>query len=1134
MRDWPGEGGRPDLDLVIEDLQPVGDSYERYVARGIRVISRIRGAAEVAVRETVDAESGAFEFETEAGGPVGLAPDVPLSLNTVRIVRERDAAILPLTVRAPRMALYLERGRYESVEDDLVEVEGPGLVGSGRALVYDGETQRLTLGRGARVRFALEDGRIVEFWTTGDGPLSLTRGTDGAFEASAEGGARLELLGDPPATLDARSIIVVLRPGVGDALTIDSARAQGTVVVRQGADRYTGDSARVLSPNGELERVVLNDSPEARVTVRSEQDVDDIDIIVSGAGPLAVDVVRVSPEQRRATFVFQGPGKVAAPARGLEISFEERVEARAREDEGRAKFVAAGGVVARRADVRVVTESLSAELLGSFAADGAERELTDILAVTEGPTVITGKSDDGADVKVDAAGGLTARLVEARGTLEEGRWLLDRAEDVRFEVDGADPFEAEAGLLREGDLAARSFRAEGRVAYRSPLGVATATRGMVRGPERVELQGDPAAPARLVLAPDAGRFDGVNPANWIDALGEARSGELRAETIELTEVSLDARNGVRAEFEAVDGRFELDADQVRFSRPMPNSDPLSVEPIVLIGNGVRRAELFGEQSRFRIAAARVDVDAALVPRSAPIEASAAGPLQSDSVAPAPGRRLWIDGIVSTGAVQLELRTEDGELSIDADELQLVREGDLGADVHVTATRVTQVTLDDPERAIQAACERLDVRGRVDGDALVALGSRLVAEGDVWVQESRSAELEARCQRLELRDAESAELSPAPGGRIKATGRLPTERVGELGAPYTLEADRIVHAPDRLEAFAPELRLEGEGVSFELMSGVTLSRLSAGHMLALPELVTFDAGVEAEGVDDKGTPISLRAGSISARPEQPLRAKRVAVQASQDETTLQDGPQPRFPLQGLEASGGFEARYGNLYVKAESISTTGTTLKLTGWRDEPAVLEYAGMTVEATWLHFHTEEYLVTAGRGILRSAPGPDAWSLSFASIEPRLQADESMVVIASPRLVRGRDEARADWVSLWLLRDAWRAMGRSAMYNEGEPPPPPAPSFAERDIPGPDLLAEALLGLQQKEFAGYVRAVYAEGDLEVEQGSTSTSRRPRGGSLKQSWCSASMQAVGASSFESDQGASRPTARGGSLRRTRL
>jgi hypothetical protein len=1097
--DWPGTGTEPNLQLDVDDLQPTDERAESYVAEGVRITARerVEGGAPI-VRETVEAASGTFKLKLAEGLPVGLADDSPVSLKEVKVVRHQGAIVVPLELRAPRLEAYPNRGRYESVADDLVEIEGPGLDGSGRSLVYDGLTRRLVLGRSADVSFVLEDRRVVEFWTTGNGPLELTRPTDDILVAVAEGGARLELLGDPPAMLDAQRIEVTLRTVASGGLVIESARAHGAVVVTQGDDRFTGDTALVQCRNGELSKVVLNDAPEARVTLRAE-DGEDLDVIISGQGPLDVDVVRLADEKRRATFVFLGPGQVQVPAHGLVVTFEERVEARAREDLGRAIFVAAGGVVVRRADVRIDTESLTATVLGDTQAEAVE----EILVVTEGPTILRGRTEEGANVRVDAELGLTARLVDVQQGADQGpdpviggRWLLDRAEGVTFATDGADPFRVEAGLLLEGDLTARTFKVEDTVKYHSPLGEVTAQRGTVRGRERVELLGDAGAPARIVLAPNLMHRGGALTSHLLESLGAARAGELTALAIELTDTTLDAHGDARGHLVTLEGRLELDADRVRLTRVVPAVTSAAPETATLVAEGVRRAELIGKTSQFRVAARRVVADGIIETRPAAPGAPTATSLR-------------ITEVDANGAVVLGSVTVDGRLDVDADEIRLTRGGEqLPDEFHVNAHRVTRGSFEHQGRAIRAACLELDVRGRFIGDVIETEGSVLVATGDVWVEDTGPTRLEARCERLELRDGKRAELHPAPGKRITASGVLPARSATDVGVPYSLEADRIIQEPELLEAFAPELRLDEVGAALQVPSGIVLTRASAGHMLAVPDLLTFDGGFQAEGRDKAGTHIEMSAGSITARPKEPLRAKRTSVEPTQEPSVPKEGEAQQsdraqagapetgaaqerreLPFEEFQFTGGFDMTYGGMRVRAETASAAGTQLRLTGWKDEPAILESDGYSIEATWLIFDAEEFLVSAGRGILRSPPGPGEWSLGFASIEPRVQDDESLAVIASPRLVRGSDEARADWISIWLLRDAWRAKGAAALYDEGEPPPPPPPSFAERDIPGPDLLAEALLGLQQKEFAAYVRALYAEGDIEVEQGGRRASR---------------------------------------------
>jgi len=1139
----PGEGSRPNLTAKFADLQPGSARGDRYEVRGIEIVSKVRAEdGSLVLNESIHAPRGQLALELNNNYPTGFARDEPVELFDVHLVRHRDAPFVPLELRGPHLRAFPQLERYDSDGDDVVEIEGPGLEGEGRALEYNGVTQVLRFGRSAWVRFTLEDGREVDFRTIGDGPLEIERDKDDSsrFDVIASGGARLELLGEPPATLNAERIAVSLRSLPSGRLSLESARAWGTVVVTRGTDRFTGESASVQSPGGELSRVVLNDSPEARVTVRDEND-EALYIVVKGSGPLVVDIVRVEPDVLRAVFVFHGPGAMDVDARQLRVTFEDRMEGRAREDEGRAEFLAAGGVVAIREAVQIETESLTAVIIG----DSRGERLDTLTVLTEGPTVLTGPTDDGADLRADALGGLVARLHEApslqESRREEPRWLLDRATDVRIVVGGAEPFSADAGLVRDGDLAARTFRAEGEVHYASLLGEAVATRGLVRGRERVELQGDQGRPARVVLAPDGSLFESPEGARLLAPLGEARAGELSALAITLSESALDARGAVGGYVATADGRLVLDADQVRITRLAPTEDDSDIEPVTLVADGVRRAELVGAESVFLLAARRVQVDASVAAKSAagPLVGPAAGaagaapPGESDTADPAVRpRHLELHLIDANGGASLSMRTTDGSLDIDADEVRLLRgsgtlpdgQPALVADTfRLTAHRVIQATLERPDRTLRASCTDLDVRGTFDGRAIARVGSVLRASGDVWVKETGANQLESRCDRLELFDGERAVLYAGAGRRIHAEGVLPTRGPSQAPLVYDLFADQITHTSDSLEALTPELVLEQAGAAFEFLSEFVLTSARAGRLRVTPLELYLDGGVQASGRSADGIPIEVDAGFLRAVPVEPLtppstlddgsgaRAKKVAhtflaqepaagAAGQENRPSPGDGRQtgargarPRAPrFRELELGQGVEVRYGaagQLVVRAESISSDGTQISLIGWPNQPAVLEYEGNTIEATWIRFDTEEYLVSAGRGIMRSAPGISEWTLAFASIDPRIQGEESMIVVASPRLTRGRDEMRADWMSIWLLRDAWRAKGASVLYSDAEPPPPPPPAFAEREIPGPDLLAEALLNLQQKEFAAYVRAMYAEGDIEVSQGGSRTSR---------------------------------------------
>ncbi len=578
--------GRQELDIFAEGIgrQPrqhhVEGRFEPLDADGVRYrVSELRVETfdrEGTLVERVVAARARFDLDVEfdqgnALGSVRISDGGRIELEEVTVERALGHPLAPLVFEAPRLETFLDQDRLRSIGDERVTITGRGLAGGGQGLDFLGKTGFLALERGGQVTLDREGrGAAAEFSTTAGGPLELERVGDpaeGRLELRAREGGRLVLRDDPTVQVDAHTLRVTGRTVDGRTL-LERGDAEGEVVALRGPDRYSGNSAHIdIGPQGEIERLILDQEPEARVQLEASGG-GSVTVVARGRGPLTAEL-----GEEQAHFELVGPGRAEVPERDLVIEAQGSLEASGAADGSHGVLLARDTVVVTEGESRLETESLDV----LFLASGGET--IDLQCL--GATRLIGRDEAGAAVTVEAD-------QEARVRTHGGRWVVPLARGVRVNSLGERPFRAFAGRVRDLDWAAQRFVAEEGVSWVGVFGAGDATRAEMRGPDSLLLRGELGNPARVrVLPPRAGLEEmpeGVEAAFF------------RALEIDLTPEGMQARREVVGELELPDRRWEFEVGSCELSLAPP-SEPDAPRSFSLTAEEVRRAVLFEEEER---------------------------------------------------------------------------------------------------------------------------------------------------------------------------------------------------------------------------------------------------------------------------------------------------------------------------------------------------------------------------------------------------------------------------------------------------------------------------------------------------------------------------------------------------------
>lgn len=1021
--------------LEAQDVTQVGESEE--IEHTLTdVLAQHFDPKDGELLRTINAATGHTKLIMKPGSfSPRLDEDGLVRLFDVQMVQVRGLSYAPVTVTTAAIDAYLDSERYLTPGMEPVVVRGEGVSAEGRGLDMNGPQQTLILKGGGWAELVTGDGRVVRIESAA-GPLLLEprpNAGEGALRLVAGGGAHLSASGIPELDLVATELEVHVLETASGVYRLERAIARGQVVATSGPDSFRGrDGEARFDTNGDLASLEVNGDPELEMTLE-DQDGKPLTVRAEGIGPL-----RFVVDGLDGNFVFHGPGELEVLNQDMGIRFQEKLSGRAAPDRSSGRFEAVGQAEFLQGASIMRSDSLGAVL---YSSEPLRAHVT-----TTGPTVADSLDKDGIPVAFRAEGGLALKVLGKA-------WAIPEADGVRVEAGGPQPYFAAAGHIEDFDWLQRTFRASRGVNYTSAYGTGRAATLEVRADGVHHMQGDDQEQATLLLFPSATDDNTL------------RGGSFRADLIDMHQDWAEARG--KAHLLLVQG---LDVLEARADLLRVESDPVSdarVRSIRVRADEVEQLELRTPAQTF-----------AFQGKQLRIQATAFETGEADT-----GEKgLWIQSVRLEGGVVIQGRGGI-ELDVEAADFELYTYAHGGVRGDQPAPKgpvgftwlsngVERLELKDWRREIELSAESVEITGRVtdlDTDEPRWTVARAFAIGRVHATIEGDMDLDVYGERFELLQEGRIKLEPRVGELVVARGRLPGNQVD-----FDIRAERVDVTFDKLIAIgvqadvaipllplsiAPPNSEGGLGLATHMQSAF----VRAARMEATRNRIEFKGGVQARGTDIAGVPVSLRAQELTVVGD--FKSEGGAAER----------------IHHVVARGDFAASYGGLgRVGGDILDVSAKGILLTG---TPATIQTEGMRFESGRLEVDLETFLVSATRGVVRSADLSRPWSMEFASIQPREQGADTLMVIASPVYVELERTARAVWAGGWIKQALWQAHGRQLLY--GEPlalDPEPELDTELRPVvpPKADLVQEAFMRLYTGTLSKYLRAALMEGEVEA------------------------------------------------------
>ncbi|MEZ6002876.1 MAG: hypothetical protein R3F17_04855 [Planctomycetota bacterium] len=982
------------LTFATENAQHVGDPKD-YVYRFENVTVELFDPQTGARTGLLKARSAQGTIEVGGIGSFsGLAEEGLLAMEGVEVHVEEGHPLAPFTLTGEHMTGQLDLGRFQSSGDQPVQLNGQGIEARGWNIDLDSNAGHALFLGGGQFTLTAENGETASFVTERGSPLRIVRvgqEPDTRIQALVDGGGSFRTTGATPWELDARGLSLEATRGVDGKYEIDRVETTGAIEARHEGHVFRGMGARLVRLP-EIEGLDLEIRQSPRAEIRFPVDGTEREVELSGDGPLTVHAERMVGASEQGDIELKGAGEAHFPGeQPSTVSFDQGLS--------------------------VWVDRLNRS--GTFRAKGQVRMVQgDAWLRTEVLDSIVWSADQGL-IDVACEGNTTARLVDRNGqqlafTATRGamvqisgdQWRVPQASGVMTSQVGEAPVEIRADELRDLDWQARTFRAWGSVGVQNQLGIVQCATVHSPGDGTLSLAGTPESPALLELL--------LGTAVSKDLL----SGNLSAQTIEMSDRRIDCRGNVNSTIALLQGEFRQKSNELRLAAEERQPGEWTYEYFAS-GNSDVRWLVGGEEVMHTVCSS--------FEWNGQVSGNAFGPQNAPQQESANPYSIVVHSVQS-----MTWRSAVDRFDLTAGSLQT-----------------------DGIVWIGGANPRVEPQGfRADGGITVS------GDGGIRIEAS------ARSLVVE-NNPRSVTLEPFEGDRIVATGILPG-----LGLPYRLQCTHLSLGEDRLEATEPEFRSEATGglVLFPSQTDVPQtpapSLVRAGSMVVTAQGMEFKGGVFASGSDSTGVPVSVTCQDLTLRGN-----LRRVVEGKGDLATIER----------VEAGGGFQVVYGGLArAKGREMVVLPTFLLLKGDSQMRVRVELADLLVETERMEVDLDDFLIKTTRGVMRGGEGPGAWTVDYASLSPVKRDGDTMFAVASPKFSEGNRTASANWAMLWIKPEAWAQRGRAALWGEPLPEdrewePGPAPGGYR-----PDAIEQLLNSLKRQELPHYMRAALLEGNVEA------------------------------------------------------
>lgn len=369
------------------------------------------------------------------------------------------------------------------------------------------------------------------------------------------------------------------------------------------------------------------------------------------------------------------------------------------------------------------------------------------------------------------------------------------------------------------------------------------------------------------------------------------------------------------------------------------------------------------------------------------------------------------------------------------------------------------------------CNKLTVDGvmrslRKEAQALEVVSSDVRAEGDVKFDYNAAGGWSGDGDLLTLDNRKHGRLSTGAGRRVHALWRGK-----DSSFPYALEADWIDFDREHIEASQVEIKAQDESARNALLKpGPALLEMRADHLEADDRHVLLSGRAHARGGTSQRDIWTIDAGSIRAigdwRNKKPL--------------TLRD-------LESVEAWEGFTAELGTrVRARGDRLVADPHRARMEG---APARLSTPVFECRSAWIECAIDTMLISTASGEIGPSPESkdQSWSITYDSLRPHEQPDDTIMALHNPVMRDGEWETRAEWLLCWIDRDEWQKTGELVMgkrkkgelhINEPEAPPPAESKPAKTK--GHNRLKDRFEHLRSRPFGHVLSEAYIEGNVEA------------------------------------------------------
>jgi hypothetical protein len=572
-------------DFHADDVSHLGDDLYDITGITAHIYNPEAASAEAqVVRTTLRAERGRARIE-RVGTQITVGQTERVQLIDAIVTLHEGSPMAPIDLYLPVAEAELRTNSFYS--DAEVRLEGDGVHGTGTGLIAEQDRQRLELQRNGYLQLVAEADTVVELFAGPTSPISFRRVAQGEslelLEVKLEHGGRLVAQGAEVVTVEGRALELTGRsvqldlpdPTAPEGVTskrgflAEYAEVVGDAVLNRGADRVTGGVAEVrFDARGRVKRLQMSEEPEATGSLYlGGPETEPVEARIYGQGPMVLEYEEASPVAR---LELPGPATIEAPARDFRLDAAEKIEG-SYWGRGLVQLSLHGAVSGRLEGLTF--DGSEVDLRGSRVEEGAPR----LFIETTQPAHLSGVDSKGKPVDVRAQ---KALQLETNG----GQPRLVLARDVTFELVDEALWVVSVAELRDMDLEAGTFTADGDIEYSGPLGSGTATRAVGHSREHIELFGDEGRLATYDVYPDAS--------------SDLDVGLVQARHIDLEPTRARADDGVELRFESGGYHEEVDCEWFEL-RPVgetreegPNEFEFEAREItraLLIGDGAESA-----------------------------------------------------------------------------------------------------------------------------------------------------------------------------------------------------------------------------------------------------------------------------------------------------------------------------------------------------------------------------------------------------------------------------------------------------------------------------------------------------------------------------------------------------------------